>query len=140
MDTEISLNMVLNPDGAQTWHFVEPSSFEKVMSLAKNQHGPAMLDKCSFYPKALDLHKVSVVTIYLVIDNVQEKIKMWKCSQEFGDLILVPIGWMHWLKAKVNIEEIVLILLQSSQVMSAAVGMIHPFAFGETLQWDSIVR
>ena len=31
-------------------------------------------------------------------------------------------------------------LFQSSQVMSAAVGMIHPFAFGETLKWDAIVR
>ena len=63
MDTEISLNMVLNPDGAQTWHFAEPSSFEKVMSLVKNQHGPTMWEKGSFYPKALDLHKVSVLRI-----------------------------------------------------------------------------
>jgi hypothetical protein len=27
--------------------------------------------------------------------------KVWKCKQEFGDLVIAPIGWMHWLKCKV---------------------------------------
>jgi hypothetical protein len=84
-DTETSFNLVLNPEGEQSWHFVEPASFEKVMSMAKNQHGIAMSVKTSFYPKTSDLLQVSTILLHILTcfwsgkdESLEVQTRVWR--------------------------------------------------------------